>query len=133
MKASEHLGKILEKIKATHWGQGSYVIEVEDHPLLCVLGLMHWTAVGDVVLSEDEEWEFEYDDKYPAYNYLNTIAIGIPRHQPIEKCFDPECYCHNDSPNFEDIVSFNDHSRTTRDDIAKVVEQAMALAKADGN
>lgn len=133
MKASEHLGKILEKIKATHWGQGSYVIEEGPHPLLCVLGLMHWTAMGDDALTEEEDWEFDYDTTYPAYNYLNTIIVGIPRHPEEEKCFDPECYCHNDSATFEDIVSFNDSSHTTRDNIAKAVEQAIELAKADGN
>lgn len=127
MKASEHLGKMLERINQTHWGKGSFVIERGEHPKLCVLGLMHWTAVGDSAMDDltgDDEMDFEM---YAAYSYLRNTIDEEPLPEDLR---DSE---YDDGTWSDDVVDFNDALVTTREDVARVVEKAMVLAKESGD
>lgn len=126
MRASEHLGKMLERIKQTHWGKGNFVIERGEHPKLCVLGLMHWTAVGDSAMNEltdDDELDF---DMYAAYSYLRDVIDEEPLPEGLSDEYDDGTWS-------DDVVEFNDAIVTTREDIARVVEKAMVLAEESGD
>lgn len=132
MKASEHLGRILKRVKDTHWGKGSFVVEVGEHPKLCLLGLMHWTSEGDSVL-EDPDWTEEIVDfeKYGAFGYLGQAIDGEPL--PEELLGDSESPFYSGVTWGDDIADFNDYEGTTREDIIRVVEKAMVLAKINGD
>ena len=129
MRASEHLGKMLERIKQTHWGKGSFLINKGEHPTFCLLGLMHWTAVGDSAIEDFDsgDAEFEFDDLYSAHAYLRQVLDDEP--MPVE-LWDEES---TDNTWDDDIVEFNDAAITTREDVARVVEKAMVLAKESGD
>lgn len=127
MKASEHLGKILDRINQTHWGKGRFVVSKGEHPTFCLLGLMHWTAVGDsaiVDFANDEE--FDFGMIYDAHSYLEAALDAEPLPEEINDGLD-------DGTWDDDIVVFNDAAITTREDVARVVEKAMVLAKESGD
>lgn len=133
MKASEHLSRILEKVKATHWGQGSFVVEKGKHPKLCLLGLTYWTSDDEVTLDEEDWPDLEFE-AYGAVQYLSKVIDDEPLPEGmLEACDDPNCIYHTDATWGEDIADFNDYPETTRDDIIRVVEKAMALAQTSGD
>lgn len=128
MRASEHLGRILERINQTHWGKGSFLINKGEHPTFCLLGLMHWTAVGDSAIADFEgDDEFNFDLMYNSHAYLQTALDAEPLPEELRES-ESEYETWDD-----DIVAFNDAAVTTREDVARVVEKAMVLAKESGD
>lgn len=126
MKASEHLGKILERVNQTHWGKGDFVVSRGEHPTFCLLGLMHWTAVGDDAIRDFENEEELQFDLYNAHGYLQAVIDEEPLPEEINDGLD-------DGTWDDDIVSFNDSIVTTREDVARVVEKAMIRARESGD